>query len=224
VSRVKQIMLGWVRARQWAQRDEVRRAKRLVLGIGTGRCGSTTLTHLLNSQPDCVATHEAYPLLAWHGDDALAVQKANAILSRPVPIAADVAWFYLPYVESILRQVPEARVICLERPKHEVVDSFLRKLSPGVNHWSDDPERKRHRLDGCFPHYDARLGLAAAIGRYWDEYKERVAALRREHPGQVGCWPMHAALNEEPVMRSMLRFAGFEEPAVQGAGLRLNAA
>lgn len=218
------MVLGWTRARRWALRDETPRAARLVLGIGTGRSGSTTLTHLLGQQPGCSATHEAYPILAWQGEDLLALQKAAAILSRPCTVAAEVAWFYLPYIEVILKRFSDARVLCLERPRLEVVDSFLRKLSPGVNHFTDDPGRKRHRLDVSFPHYEPGLSLSAAVGKYWDEYKFRVAVLQREHPRQVGCWPMDDALNDERVMRRMLKFAGFEEPVVKAAGLRLNAA
>ena len=39
--------------------------RRLVLGIGTGRCGSHALAELLNHQPDANVTHEQPPLLDW---------------------------------------------------------------------------------------------------------------------------------------------------------------
>lgn len=224
MSRVKQVMQRWMQARQWSRQDDVRRAKRLILGIGTGRCGSSSLAHLLGTQPGCIATHEAYPVLAWQGDDQLALQKINALAGRDAPVAADVAWFYLPYIPAILQQNPDARVICLERPRQEVIDSFLRKLGNGVNHWTTSQDRRVHRLDDCFPKYDSRLPLPEAIGRYWDDYRDRVANLCHNFPKQVGCWPMTAALNEEPVLRSLLQFAGFATPVVKELGTRRNAA
>jgi len=41
---------------------------RIILGIGSGRCGTRSLADVLNRQPGCRVTHEERPLLAWDAD------------------------------------------------------------------------------------------------------------------------------------------------------------
>ncbi len=162
-------------------------------------------------------------MLRWQGDEALAVEKVRRMLSRDVPVVADVAWYYLPYVEQILEQEPGAKIIVLERSRAEVIDSFRRKLPPGVNHWTTSSRRRIHRLDGSFPQY-GEVSLEEGVGRYWDEYASRVVDLARSYPGQVRVWPTRDALNDPAAAAEVLRFAGFEHPDLGGVGRRLNAA
>src|SRR5262245_3459710 len=96
--------------------------KRLILGIGTGRCGTRSLALLLNRQPGAKITHEDYPLLPWRDPRPSAIaQRLKKLARRKTPITGDVASFYLPYVEHAVAIAPDIRIVCLERPKEEVV-------------------------------------------------------------------------------------------------------
>ena len=116
-----------------------------VLGIGTGRCGTTSLTRLLKAQPGVHATHEARPLLPWNPRKSKenVVDRVCRLVAAAPPrarIVADVALYYLPYVATILRHWPATRVICLRRDRAEVIESFARKVrehwGDTVNHWT----------------------------------------------------------------------------------------
>jgi len=50
-------------------------AQSIVLGIGTGRCGTASLARVLNQQPDAQASYEERPLLPWKAVDAKRVLK-----------------------------------------------------------------------------------------------------------------------------------------------------
>ena len=130
----------------------------IVFGLGSGRCGTTSLAELLNAQPGVVCFHEINPASsAWvDGEDTVIalLNDFNAILGgaadrslvidrsvkgRTAPVArlksldrvtgmGEVAHYHLPYVELILERVPDARFPCLYRAREDVVRSFATKL------------------------------------------------------------------------------------------------
>ena len=203
---------------------------RIVLGLGTGRCGTLSLARLLDRQPGCRATHEEPPLLAWDAEDPGKWVRARfgRMRRRGGAVVADVASFYLPYVEAALDQEPTLRVVCLERPRAEVVDSFARWMGTVLplptNHWAASPPDGVYHdpvWSRIFPKYP-ETDLAACVGRYWDEYRDRVADLARRHPGRVRVFPTES-LNAEAGVRDLLRFAGFpDEGMIAQPGLRAN--
>jgi hypothetical protein len=77
----------------------------LILGLGTGRCGTHSLAELLNRQPDAAFTHEDFPLLDWKplpGRPGIATRITRIRNSRSARFLGDVASFYLPHVEEII--------------------------------------------------------------------------------------------------------------------------
>lgn len=140
----------------------------LVFGVGSGRCGTTTLAGLLDSQPDAICFHEVSPAaMAWqHAEHAVnsIVRDFEAILageqaslaidltlrqgykaveslravSRP-SVIGDIALYYLPYAEFLLQKDLDIRMPCMRRDREETVESFVRKLR------LTDPAMKRPR-------------------------------------------------------------------------------
>jgi hypothetical protein len=115
---------------------------RVVLGVGTGRCGTLSLTRLLNRQAGIHVTHERPPYLPWKSEtprDLIAARLSAFRADSPgAVIVGDVAFFYLNYLPDALALDDRLRVVCLRRPKHEVVASYRRWIScrsgPDVNH------------------------------------------------------------------------------------------
>lgn len=130
----------------------------ILFGLGTGRCGTSSLSTLLNGQPDTVCFHELNPSgMAWSGAETTVhslMRDFMAILEgqnravtadlvspnrlaplprlkrlRHVSSLGDVASYYLPYVRIILRRWPEVRFPCLRRDRSQVVESFVQKLA-----------------------------------------------------------------------------------------------
>jgi hypothetical protein len=143
------------------------RGQGVIIGLGTGRCGTSSLAALLNGQPETTCFHELNPSsMAWTGAEAtvgslmrdfsdilqggdrvvtadmvspnrLAPLSRLASLER-VSAIGDVGSYYLPYVETMLARWPEIRFPCLQRDRSAVIESFVVKLC------SDGPVPRNH--------------------------------------------------------------------------------
>jgi len=190
---------------------------RLVLGIGTGRSGSTSFTKLLSLQPGTYASHEHPPHLPWIPDQErfrFHVRRFGMLLSM-LPCVADASHWWLPYLEDLLREFPDTRVVSLKRDRDEVIRSFESILGPeggGQNHWVDHQGKgwQRNRWDQCFPKYPAD-SRPQAIGLYWDEYYSRVDALSEKYPDNLLQCNINE-LNNVERQSGILQFCGYDKP------------
>ncbi len=153
----------------------------LVIGIGTGRCGSTSLATLLDSQEGAAVTHEHAPVLAWGrgtGADGFHIRRFRNHAGRH-GLFGDVAHWWLPRLPDLIAAFPDIRVIVLRREREATVRSFV-KLRAGAGGagfaWGGNRE-------GIGPHNIWRstyppsepMEFAEAIGRYWDRYYAEAA-------------------------------------------------
>jgi hypothetical protein len=182
--------------------------KRILIGIGTGRCGTTSLAHLLSSASGSTVTHEKPSIrinLPWKFEEKCASKAVETLVGGAGPTAGDVAFYYLPYVEWISRAVPDATFVCIKRDKSETVESYMKKTK-GRDHWSracrySDPW---DRLYPKFDTYDKR----EAIGMYWDMYYQESERLERSGV-RIKTFDMRL-LNDESGVRQILEFCGLE--------------
>ena len=196
----------------------------VIIGLGTGRCGTRSLSRLLSSQPGMVVLHEgmlegrSHPF-RWEGDRDRVVAWIDGLpelLGRPAH-CGDVGMYFLPYCEDLIASRPEVRFVCLERPRAAVVESFLRHLPdrhPWLRHdgrrWRIDPV-----WDAAYPTFD-EPDKARAVGLYWDLYKTEVDRLVALHPTRVGRFSTEA-LNSVEGRNAILDFVGYGgERRVQG--------
>ena len=206
--------------------------QRLVLVIGSGRCGTHAVAQLLSRQPDANVTHEQPPLLPWKPYSSTAVIRvrlARMRRERPQQLIGDAASFYLPYLEEAMGAEPDLRVICLKRPCEDVVASFCQWLDTvhplPTNHWAANPASAWHHdpiWTRIFPQYE--LGdRQEGIRRYWREYYETVERLLVRFPERIRVFPSHDGLNSETAQRELLSFAGVpRERQVLNVGMRTN--
>lgn len=201
---------------------EGERAGRLVLGLGTGRCGSTSFTQLLMAQKEGCFSHEHPPDLPWNRPPpALRFHfQRFALLSRLYDIVGDVAHWWLPHMQSVAAFFPDFRAAVLKRGREETVESFFAVKEGGqkggVNHWMDHDGSHWDRVpfDRCYPSYPAK-DMREAIGRYWDDYYAACERLAERYPGQVRIFDM-TALKSDAGQEEILRFCGFAEPVLPG--------
>lgn len=202
---------------------------RVVFGLGTGRCGTTSLAALIALQPGAVGSHERHgPAVAWVGGERevdAVLDEVAADLARGASLVGDIGLYYLPYVGRIRARFPEARFVVLQRERQATVESFIEKTADKSNHWAPTPRFARHaRWNQCFPTYDAALPKREAIGRYWDEYYAATDALERAEPG-VFLTVRTEELGGEAAQRRILDFLGVpRERQVVREGLALNRA
>jgi hypothetical protein len=204
---------------------------KVILVVGSGRCGLASLTHILKQQPHTQATLEEPPLLPWDrapGDHLMRARLARFRKARDAEFLCDTASFYLPYLEDALAADPEVRIIGLKRPREEVVASFNHFLDEynvfPTNHWAREPAVGTSYdplWTQTFPQYDT-ADRSEGIRRYWNEYDRRLGELAERHPQNVRVFDMAEGLNSEAGQREMLTFAGFApEQQVLKVGARV---
>ena len=185
--------------------------KKLVIGLGTGRCGTVSLTHLLDSQLDSYMTHERPFLLPWKFDQELADKKLEQLTATEKNIRGDVAYYYLPYVEYIIESNVDVSFVCLKRDKYETVQSYLRKTK-GRNHWMNHDGavwQKDPNYDPTYPSFLA-TDKEQALSFYYDEYYSLAEKLQEKYPNNFKVFNTDD-LNSEESVRQILNFIGIKE-------------
>lgn len=198
--------------------------KKLIFGIGTGRCGTVSLCGLLNSQKYAHFTHEKRPLLSWDGPRNKLDERIEEILLQEGRYVGDIAFFYLPYIEYILDNYPDTKIICLKRAMNEVVESYMKKTRRR-NHWMKHSGLfwNHCEWDQCHPKYKS-LTKRNALRKYWIDYYKTVDSLKLNHPESIIIMDMHDALNTQSGIRHLLNFVGIDkESCVINKGIKSNA-
>ncbi len=191
--------------------------QQVILGVGAGRCGLRSLMGLLNRQAKTQVSHQEWPLLPWERRaDRPGIREKFERWGRTRDglRIGDVASWYLPYVDEAIQCEPSIRVVCLKRPKDEIVRSFcawLDRNSPlRMNHWAKSPAEGWHHdpfFTRLFPQYDV-TDREEGIRRYWDEYYQTAEDCERRFPNQFRIFDMEAALNTKQGVEDLLSFVG----------------
>lgn len=149
------------------------------LGIGTGRCGTVSLSHIVAACENTHVTHENPAVRSpWAKLEDAPTQalvdhvrwaQANGIT------AGDVALYWLPHVQAVREVIPGLKVICLRREREATIASLERKC-PGYTLLR--PEDRPHNPEwwDLMPSIEAPT-IAEAWARYYDEYYEQAALL-----------------------------------------------
>lgn len=131
----------------------------IVIGLGSGRTGTASMSHLFNSQKEAICFHELNPTGAvFEGNpqpilntihefqrilDGGATHLLALDYSRPASVArytdlkqrsrvgliGDIAYYYLKYVDDILAVNQNVRFVCIKREQQQTVDSWISKSS-----------------------------------------------------------------------------------------------
>lgn len=175
----------------------------LIIGLGTGRCGTKSLTELLNNQIDSQITHEVPPIQPYQCTPAIIEEKIKTILSRNAQFVGDIAFYHLNYIDIIRSLYSNVKFVCLKRDRKSTVQSFLRKVGKR-NHWS--ATGPRDDWDKCFPTYDVE-DKTVAINKYYDEYYSIISKHK-----DIPVYDMASCLNKRQPMRELLYYLGFDRP------------
>jgi hypothetical protein len=203
---------------------------RMIIGLGSGRCGTFSLYRLLEAQHCTYAVHED-GYLTWEPNFremwrlVYDFQGRAAVRSNPIHIVATVAFFWLNYVEKLVEMPMGQKFICLRRDKEETVASFM-AFTGEKNHWTDtssdcwadgDESTYWHKL---WPSYD--LPKREALARYYDDYYKQAEVWENKFPKIFKIFPIDV-FNSKKGVRSLLDFAGIpRKHQVVHVGVRLN--
>jgi hypothetical protein len=178
--------------------------KTIVLGIATGRCGTASLAAVLAEQPDAMCSHEESPILPWRpmdGRRTLQERFARFRAHGAARFLGDVASSYLPYLDDAIALEPDIRIVCLRRPREEVVEDFSawldRTMPLPVNHWARQPSPGWHHdpiRTRTYPQYDTqdrREGITTLVWlaqQFTDTYLTTGQTISNSHGRTFHVW------------------------------------
>lgn len=200
--------------------------KKLVFGLGTGRCGSASLAWLMSKQDNAHASHELFPILPWEKDLNLLTKKWEQLdhQSHLFDIVFDSGSYYFPYVPVLwnswnthdyAKERFDLRIVCLKRDKGKTIESYLRKFekqnnNPLQNH--DGTKYYKSEWDLSFPKFDG-MTIEEALSAYYDQYYEVCQFWSSKYSGVFKIFDTEA-LNSEAGVESILNFIGIENPQI----------
>ena len=191
--------------------------KQLIISIGTGRCGSVSLSKFLSAQEHVSVLHEGRldshkirKLIKWKNDEDNLFEWIEFLLSLDEnKFVGDTGMYYLPYIEQIIDQYPEVKIIVMQRDKEEVVKSYIKKTT-GRNHWFDHDGKewdKDDKWDPCFPKYNIS-NKEKALEKYWEDYKIQTDNLILKFPDKIKKWTIQS-LNTLNGKNEILNFLNY---------------
>jgi len=191
--------------------------RRLIIVLGTGHCGIEAASDVLGIQRNVSVANQEFPVLPWSFSSTPGLPEGR--LSRiarenSATVYGDCNSSYLPHVDAILKLHPDARFVCMERSRNEVVAAFEKQLDEDYpsqcDHWSE-PVRPGTLVDPVrrptFPKYRAE-SRREAIGLYWDEYNRRAKQLTEQFGRNFRVFDPETALNTIEGLNGLLDFVG----------------
>jgi hypothetical protein len=212
-------------------REQLSCPGRLLLGLGTGRSGSTTLAALLATAERACCTHENPPLIFWKPDQAQTEFHIRRfqLLCEYYSVVADVSHWWLNVLDPFFQHFPNSRAVGLVRDTDECAKSFMRVKGYGrgsLNHWVPRGNSLwvTSSWDPVYPSYPvpayaqdnvdrAKFDL---IRRYVVDYNDQLAAVAQRLPHRV------LLLNTKELNRPATQQRIFEFAGVRGRIVKLN--
>ena len=163
----------------------------MIIGYGTGRCGTKSLALFLNQQPGYEVTHEGIAL-PWYP----ALSEIPASVYIMTENQGDVAYYWLQYVNRILSGRGDARAIHIWREEEQVVASFwaYKQNQILMSSWKAYP----------FDHYEqSKDAIVTTVRRYMTIAKE----LKKRYRQLI--YTMHISELNQP--EALLEWLGIED-------------
>ena len=203
-----------------ARRAELAIPGNLVLGVGAGRCGSTSLASMLGSIPGSCCTHENPPNVYWEPlEEQIGFHLHRfSLLIRFFSLVFDAAHWWINACDRVFSNFQSAKAIGLCREIHATAASFMKIKGQGlgsINHWAPLKNGfwRPNAWDPTYPtysvpaHSDPDTAKSEMIHQYVFEYniamrllaqrfRERMMLVRTESLGMA------------PVQEEIFRFVG----------------
>jgi hypothetical protein len=196
----------------------------IVLGLGAGRCGSTTLAAAFAALPTACATHENPPAIFWQpiAEQVQVHVERLKILSRHFALVFDAAHWWLNVLDRVFAEFPAAKAIGLVRETAACARSFLQTKGRGagsLNHWAVPGNGiwSTSPGDPLYPSYavparllsDPDAAKLAMIERYVTEYNDALAQAAARHADRV-LIVRTEELNAPATAERLAAFLGFQ--------------
>jgi len=174
----------------------------IVLCLGPGRCGSTSLVAAIEGGGDACATHENPPLVYWQPfEEQLTFHiRRFRLLADYFALVLDASHWWLNALPRAAAELPGLKIIGLRRENQACVQSFLNVNGRGpnsLNHWAA-PGSNLWAVslgDPAYPAYPVPAGIqpdtleayqlkCQMIYNYVGEYNEALGRLAERAGGR----------------------------------------
>jgi hypothetical protein len=191
----------------------------VVLGLGSGRSGSTTMASLLGTIPGAKSTHENPVPVFWdpHPQQIEFHLRRFRLLSEYFPVVADCSVWWINLLETVCHALPTTRVIGVYRETEACVRSFRPIMKRSWNPYANPHNGiwQTYHGDPLCPHYElpenARKNPEAAreslMRRYFTDYNNRLQALAERMPERLLLLRTEE-LSEPSTLRKISQFLG----------------
>ncbi|MBV8652070.1 MAG: hypothetical protein JO255_11430 [Alphaproteobacteria bacterium] len=168
----------------------------LVLGLGTTRSGSTTMTEILGSVEGALSTHEVPPLIYWRPlpEQVEFHLKRLEVLRWYFPLVVNCASYGLGMLDDFLERFPDGKIVAAHRATEPCARSNFRIIPPRSNRWAalHNGVWSATAWDPLFPKYPVPDGARANrddvkrdhIRRYITEYNARLKSYAERLPSR----------------------------------------
>ena len=169
----------------------------VVLGLGSGRSGSTTMASLLGTIAGAKSTHENPVPVFWdpHPQQVEFHLRRFRLLSAYFPVVADCSVWWINLMETVSQALPTTRAIGVYRETEACIRSWIKLSVASFNPFAIPHNGiwQSYRDYPCYPHYElpenARKNPDAAreslIRRYLTDYNNRLKALAERMPERI---------------------------------------
>lgn len=183
--------------------------KKIIIGLGTGRCGTMSLAKILDGQENTSISHEfCRSDLPWNKDINKFEKLYDLMNKRKEGIVGDVSFYLLPYVNESLKRNSGTKFIIIKRNKEETIKSYLKKTE-GRNHWNNHDGKiwRSSSWDHCYPKFQTAT-KEEALSKYYDLYYEICSNI----PSEICFWMDTEDLNDKNKIIKMLEFCEYDNP------------
>lgn len=194
---------------------------KIIIGLGTGRCGTVFLSEFLKQQPKIEScSHEAIKYSFIEDNINTTYKQLNeANCLNKEKCVAIVSAFALLGVDEISKFFQETKLIVLIRNKEKLIKSFMNwtKDGPPNNYWVPNTKNIWHQTSWeCyfpkFPELEEKT-KEEAISAYYDYYYDCCYELSKKYST---IWINTEYLSNTNTMSKILDFCGLDNPGVFG--------
>ncbi len=194
----------------------------ILLGLGSGRTGSTTLVAILTTVPESCCTHENPPLISWtpEPEEVQFHFRRFQRLTEYFALVTDVSHWWLNVFDQLRAQFPQAKAVGVSRDLVSCARSFMKVKGVGrgsYNHWVPYQNGlwAAAQWDPTYPTYampeiseaDPDGAKFSLITRYVSEYNEALKELAKRAPEAV-MLVRSEELSEAATQHAIFDFAG----------------
>jgi hypothetical protein len=206
------------------ERERLETPGLVVLGLGSGRSGSTTMASLLGTIPGAKSTHENPVLVFWnpHPQQVEFHLRRFRLLSAYFPVVADCSVWWINLLETVCQALPTTKAIGVYRETEACVRSWSfgnikDVMAPSYNPWAMPHNGIWHtyRGDPGFPHFELPENVSSnpeaarenLIRRYVKDYNNRLKTLAERMPERLLLLRTEE-LSDSSTLRKISQFIG----------------